>query len=270
MSELPKIRPTSDRKVRKYKTQQNCYGLLPGRDGSCPGATLGPGGCCWVKDGRKHEVCYVAGLMAIYKGVRPILEHNTKILKEADLQQKQQILEAEFQRFYDAEMKREKRTGEPAWLLYRLHWSGDFFDAEYAQAAAAAMKKFPMIKFWVYTRSMFAVPILADVSNLVVYISLDPVNMVEGLDTFYTWKKNAKHENVQICYLSPTPVNDFEAQWAMARGLTANPHLWEGEETPIMATCPVDVGRLPLEGGCATCQKCLGTRRGLPPIWFKP
>lgn len=266
---LPALRPTSDRKVRKYKTQQNCYGLLPGKSGSCPGATEGPGGCCHIKEGRKHEVCYVAGLMAIYKGVRPILEHNTRILKEADLQQKQQILEAEFQRFYDAEMKRAKRTGEPAWLLYRLHWSGDFFDMDYVEAAVAAMKKFPLIKFWVYTRSEFAVPSLATVPNLVTYISLDPVNMRKGLDAFYTWKKTAQFENVQICYLSPGPTNDFADQWALAKALTDIPELWD-DIPPMMATCPVDVGKLPLEGGCATCQKCLGTRRSLPPIWFKP
>lgn len=269
------LKATSDRKVRSAANQSNCFGLLPGHEGTCPGATVGPGGCSHIKEGRKSKVCYVDNLVKVYKGVYGVLAHNTFIMKNATKEERQAILEVEFQRYVDTETKRAAKAGEKPWMAYRLHWSGDFFDMAYAEAAAAAMLKFPQLKFWVYTRSfsdeqLNVVSTLAKVPNLALYLSLDPVNMVAGLDTYYTWLADPKgFDNVQICYLSPGKVNDFPEQWYAARAKTQKGDLWT--EKPIeLSTCPVDIGKLPLESGCFKCQKCLGLRRSLAPIWFCP
>lgn len=286
------IWPTSDRKVRKYKNQFNTYGLMPGLLETCPGATVGEGGCCQIKPGRKQPTCYVMGLLSAYKGVKNILWHNTQLLKQADKASKEALLVREFQRFINAETKRTQRTGEKPWLHYRLHWSGDFFDYDYAEAAALAMRKFPSIHFWTYTRSFFVLPMLQYVKNLTLYLSLDADNITTGLDRYYHFRTLFKPGNLQICYLSPTKENDFEQRWSKAKQCAPGRGCWDSKPMAL-ANCPVDLKQLPLEGGCATCQKCIGlcpkkdnlppkknecgrcqhcqlTQHHSRPIWFQP
>jgi hypothetical protein len=250
------IKPTSDRKTRRYPSQKNTFGLLPGRDGTCPGATLGAGGCCDIPVGRKLPVCYVFRNMSAYPGVRAVLAHNTALLRQATSEEQVKLLVAEFTRFQDAELKHATRNKTPPWLYYRLHWSGDFFDQQYAESMVQAIQQFPDTRFWTYTRSLWAVPILTRARNLSTYISLDAVNLKAGLDCYYTWMRAdrlAKHHNIEVCYMGKD--NDT--------GL-------------LLSECPVDSGKLALENGCANCTKCIGrpheTITGCPalkPILFK-
>lgn len=264
------LKPSGDRKVRSAKTQKNCYGLLHGPTGTCPQATVGEGGCSFIKPGAKNATCYVDGLTKVYKNINGVLKHNTDIMKSATLRNKQKILEAEFNRYEKAELASAKRANRQPWLNYRLHWAGDFFDAKYVKAAVRAMNNTPNLKFWTYTRSMFAVIPLSEVEHLSLYISLDIVNIGRGLDTYYKWKsEHNKHNNVQICYLSPSKKNDFASRWQSAYEAMGKPKYWD-KEPPRLSTCPADVNKIPLEGACATCQKCLGTRQKLLPIWFCP
>ena len=268
VTETASLKPSSDSKVQNRGGQKNSYGLLPGREGTCPGATQGENGCTWVK-GAVKKVCYVDGLMRGYPNITPVLTHNTEVLKNASRDEMERILTEEYRRFRDSELRYAARTGKEPWLAYRNHWSGDYFSEAYAQASANAMAKFPDLLFWGYTRSFFAVPILSRLPHVMTYISLDPVNMREGLDTYYRWQVDKKHDNVQVCYLSPTKNNDFEEWWHMARKQTKLKELWP--QTPMkLSPCPVDLKKLPTRHGCSACQKCLGLRQKLVPIWFCP
>ena len=263
---MEQIKPTSDRKVRFYKAQQNSFGLLPGSvesGGTCPGCTTGPGGCWYLAPGRKTHTCYVDGLMTAYKGVRAILAHNTQILKDASLGDMIEILDNEFTRFETAETARAARTGEQKYLRYRLHWSGDVFSRQYAAALRTAMTAHPDIQFWTYTRSFeYADSLLAN--NLTLYLSLDPRNIQEGIKAYLRnkWDNNPR---VQICYMSKT--HDFHTLKAYDSAYMDMKRSPTEASNIRMVPCPVDAGKMPLEGGCAKCRRCVYPGNGA--VWFK-
>lgn len=263
------LKPSHDRKVAFRPGQLNNFGLLPGRDGTCPGATQGPGGCSNIPAGRKLKVCYVYGLMHAYKGVAAVLAHNTFLMKNATQEEMHDLLCAEFARFDAAERRKE----EPH-FKYRFHWSGDFFSMDYATAAVRAMSSYPHIRFWTYTRNFqdgdAVVRKLVSAENLSLYLSLDPDNITRGLECFYAWKatrfRGHGRANLQICYMAKE--NDFAERYYAAKSGAANANLWD-EVAPLLSDCPVDTGKLALEQGCSKCQKCIGLRQRLIPIFFK-
>lgn len=228
------LKPSADRKVWAYKNQKNTYGLLPGPEGTCPGATLGPGGCRQAGPGRPS--CYVYKLMAIYKGVRNVLEHNTRLLTEADMSEKVRLLDDEIERF-----KRVARNAEVSADLYRLHWSGDIFDREYAEALRAMMLIHSDIRFWTYTRTFDVLDVFGDVPNFELYLSLDACNVDRGLEAYEQNNRDTLH----LCYM----------------GVDAP----EGVGDEGFLGCPVDAGNMALEGACQKCMLCLRKHN----IWFK-
>lgn len=256
MTEEICLKPSCDSKVRFRKTQKNTFGLLPGITGTCPKATVGPGGCSHIAKGRKIPTCYVFRLMSCYKGVKPVLSHNTHLIKTADHKTKVQLLKKEFQRFKTAELKQK----EPK-LHYRIHWSGDVYDMNYAKALSEAMNAFPDIEFWNYTRTFDVATYLADnTPNLVQYLSLDPVNFEEGLQVFLDWmKSDPPHSNLTICYMNKT--DDFNERLESLK----EKHPEWSNYSPRLMGCPVDEGIIPIEGGCGVCRMCLIGR----PVWFK-
>lgn len=266
--------PTCDRKTKFWKNQQNTYGLLPGLEGTCPCATTAEGGCWNIPEGRKLPECYVARTMSCYKGVYGVLEHNTQTLKRATEWEKVQILDAEFGRFRTKELRHlgaEAKSGDFS-PFYRLHWSGDIFDEEYARAIASAVQLNSDIRFWCYTRSFFAVPILCNIPNLILYLSLDPVNVVQGMMTFTEHKKPNNH--LQFCYMSKN--DDFKHKMERVHDVLRSENklrkacgypLKETVFNEALRTCPVDVGSLALEGGCAKCKQCISSPA--KPVWFK-
>lgn len=225
------IKPTCDRKTKGWKGQKNTYGLFPadGCNGTCPGATKGPGGCLNLSNGRYD--CYVFKIMRIYKGVENSLLNNTTVLRMADFNGKKDILRTEFNRFRTAELKRT----EPR-LFYRLHWSGDIFDREYAKALAAVIQEFPDIKFWGYTRSFEFAEELVDIPNLVMYLSIDAVNREAGL-----------------------------ALAARRPGKFALAYLAEVQPDKSYLPCPVDSKKMALEEACQKCKICISGHK----VWFK-
>ena len=274
------IKATCNRKTRAYDGQANTFGLLPGKMlwknqvmGTCPGATSGEGGCCHIKDGRKTPECYVFSTIGAYPGVYPVLRDNTKLLR--DCQNNLQITESlaeEFSRFRDNELKR-KAAGKTYSLNYRLHWSGDIFDDTYAIALCDAVELFPDINFWCYTRNMAAVPTLNNISNLKLYISLDPQNFDEGMSTYVENKEQSP--NLRLCYMSP--VNDFKerleaylpkfvGQNMLRKILGSKPKNERLLSFPI-ATCPADAGKSDSDGCCHRCTMCMGNNDRN--IWFK-
>jgi hypothetical protein len=217
--------------------------------------------------------------MKAYGGVEAVLRHNTDILKSASTAEKTAILVREFRRFRDTELRR----ADPS-LKYRIHWSGDVFDLSYAKALVSAMNCFPDILFWTYTRSFFSVSTLLLASNLKLYLSCDPDNLQTALRTYFNCLKHFPNDRLQLAWMHPE-ADAWDAAYASALDkekeqharygvladdwfIRTDPEAW-AETPPRLGTCPVDVGRLPLEGGCDTCQKCLGTRRPLMSIWFQ-
>lgn len=277
MNEL--LKPTSDRKTRFYNSQQNTFGLLPGLTdgGTCPGCTTTAGGCWCVKPGRKTHGCYVDNIMRVYPGVKNVLQNNTDLLRDnsESVAAMTTILDDEFTRFEIAEKKRSVRINNCVPIHYRLHWAGDIFNEKYAQALRNAILKHPNVQFWGYTRSFFAVPILTDISNLILYLSLDPVNILTGL-VVYDLNGGPTNPRLQLCYMNPT--NDFDtikpqydtlvdtlnkARITKGRKLLSSSWL----KNLTLQSCPVDTGKLKLENGCPTCKRCLTP--GTAPIWFK-
>lgn len=267
------IKPTGDRKTRFWPGQRNTYGLLPGlpaMGGTCPHATVGKGGCCHLAKGRKNPTCYVFNTMSCFKGVKPVLEQNTQLLQSLPIADQIRVLSDEFQRFYDCE----KRRAKPS-LHYRLHWSGDIYDAQYAMALVTAMNDFPQINFWCYTRSYPVAAHVADnTPNLNLYLSIDPDNTYQMLRTYFDWQAHQRHSNMQICYMSKE--NDFEAayeraywqhQVAITAATVSGKQLiqWP-KEAPQLRVCPVDAGKLALEEGCSKCMGCI--KKNPMPVWF--
>lgn len=60
---------------------------------------------------------------------------------------------------------------------FRWHSDGDVFSLSYARAIAATCEATPMVRHWIYTRTLSAVPILSGIANLSVYVSVDRDNI---------------------------------------------------------------------------------------------
>lgn len=257
------ITPTDDAKTRAYKGQQNTFGLLPGIKGSCPGATTGTGGCWHLKAGRKTHTCYVDNLMNFRPNIKGVLKRNFDLLRNATYIRMVDLLDQEFHRFWKSEERRAGRTGEPERLWYRIHWSGDFFSLRYARAMRAAIKLNPHINFWVYTRNFKVVPLLKDLPNLILYLSLDQCNAQKGLRVYHE-NGGPANPNLRFAYMSE--VNDFQVpaqKIAKSLDLTGKCAVWLKE---ALRVCPVDIGKLPKEQGCMTCGRCLSDQK--QPVWF--
>lgn len=256
------LKPSADRKTQARPSQKNTFGLLPGREsghGTCPDATTGKGGCCEVRPGRKLATCYVEPLMKAYPSVYAVLAHNTYLLRHATEDQQTTLLAKEFARFRKLEL-----TKPEPWLHYRLHWSGDVFSAQYARALRAAMAQFPDIGFWGYTRSFTSVPevleLLGELDNCQLYLSLDPDNMEAGHAAWFAHLERFPETRVRLAYMGRTSA-EYQEEFERARG----DRTWK---KPEMQLCPELQGRLPLQGACHACQKCLGTRRTPVSILF--
>ena len=240
---------SNDLKTRFYKAHKNTFGLLPGPEHTCPCATEGEGGC-WepAKAGSKLKTCYAQRLCVLRVNVRKSLEHNTIEIKSVT--DKKTTLQNMFSSFETSVVKwaiRNKKDPKD-YLYFRLHWSGDLFDAEYTRALAEAMDISPKITFWGYTRSFDFVPILAGVRNLVLYLSLDRQNIEKGLQCYNNnpWTR--------ISWLDVS--NDICKQ-----GYTKWP------ESVKLTACPADTNKIPKEGSCAHCKICLGPKK--THVWFK-
>jgi hypothetical protein len=172
-----------------------------------------------------------------YPNVKSSLQHNTDTLIDSNYDKKVTLFLEEFLRFYTTDKKR-ARVNQ---YLYRIHWSGDIPDLEYAEALKAAITQMPQVGFWGYTRSMFSVPVLAGIPNLTWYISADDNNSETALDTYDRYRH---YPNIELAYLAKN-----------------KPVL---AQTRLIA-CPVDTGKKKLENACQNCMLCMAGK----PIWFK-
>lgn len=226
------LKLTDNSKVKFKANHKNTFGLmygLPENGGTCPGATTGNGGCLYIRDGLKRETCYMAKITAIYKQVGVVLADNTASLQGKTIEEMTDVCRATIQEFI-------RKNGNEL-LYFRLHYSGDFFSVEYAQAWATVIKEFPDVKFWVYTRSFRedfnCVHALLGIPNLTLFLSCDPSNY-EAAFTLYDQLKDT-HNNLGLAWLGDNAPDKEHFRWV---------------------TCPEVSGKVKNTKDAGACSKC--------------
>lgn len=163
------LKASKDRKVAnvvnkagKQALIANAFGLPAGDKFSCGGMTA----VC-------ESICYANKLEVLFPAVRTLLMHNWDLLKDADYATTVTLLDEVICEFEAASDKR------GAVKVFRIHWDGDFFSANYTSAWIEVIRRHPDIQFWVYTReAAFAVMIhKASLPNVSLYFSADSANM---------------------------------------------------------------------------------------------
>lgn len=169
---MTKLLRSKDRKVAnlvtpngKQASMANTFGLPAGKAYSCPGATS----VC-------ESVCYAGKLEKLFPNVKKNLLHNWALLKDADHDTMEALLEEMIVEFETECVKRS------APKLFRIHWDGDFFNDTYTFAWKHVILNHPDIQFWVYTRVKSAALMLKDIDNLSLYFSADSENVKTAVD----------------------------------------------------------------------------------------
>ena len=225
-----KLKRSNDRKVANLVTKNgkqaaiaNTFGLPAGKNFSCPGATS----VC-------ESVCYAGKLEKLFKGVKANLLHNWDLLKDEDIQGMYTLLSEMIADFKADCIKKD------APMLFRIHWDGDFFNDDYANAWRMVIEEQPDIQFWVYTRVKSAALILKDIPNLSLYFSTDSENVKVGVDL----KINS---GVRLAYLA----KNFAIGQADMKEIMGKPG----------AKCPENNKQIPLisnaGSACVSCSLCV-------------
>ena len=229
------LRRSTDRKTTPSATPNgktpnvaNAFGLLAGRDFSCPGQTA----AC-------ESVCYAGKLERIFPAFGKVMAANWAAVKDAsysDLVSSLDAIVADF--ISDCDKRKCAR-------VFRIHHDGDFFSRRYAKAWAKVIRNNPSVTFWAYTRSFIpacnVVDILADVPNLTLYLSVDANNFAAAKVA------KANHQRVRIATLTDT----FDNGKAVMAEFGNKPG----------AECPELRGSIPListnGGACFSCGLCI-------------
>ena len=231
-----KLKRSMDRKVTnavskngKTPTIANTFGLPAGKNFSCPGATA----TC-------ETVCYAGKLERIYKGVKAVLLHNWELLKDADHDTMENLLQemiADFKK--DCEKK-------DAPKLFRIHWDGDFFNDTYTFAWKHVILNNPDVQFWAYTRVAAAAEMLKGIDNLSLYYSTDKDNKETATQL------NANH-GIKLAYLAET----FAIGQADMKAMIGK----------VGAKCPENKKAIPLissnGSACVSCGLCITNKSNI-------
>lgn len=228
LKNLKSLRLSDNRKTRFFKEHKNTFGIRAGRPvdgGTCPGSTVGEGGCMYRQKADGSPTCYAAKLRKIYPGYGKTEDHNTDLLMGADFDTKVEVIRNTLMKFL--------LNGGHQKQYFRLHMGGDFFNEEYTHAWAKVIAEWPLVRFWTYTRSMFAVEHLAHLDNLSLYLSCDPDNEEEVRRTWEAWKHRP---NVAIAWMG----NEIPAFL---------------EDRPVLP-CPEVKKQLKTKDGVGACSRC--------------
>jgi hypothetical protein len=217
---------------------KNSFGLPAGW--SCPGATT----FC--------EGCYALSSEKRYPGVRRLVDHNLAELQAAGtVEAMATLLDDMIQEFRKQADKHEARK------VFRIHWDGDFYSEDYAQAWAVVIARNPDVRFWAYTRSFTdevnVVPILAGLRNLTLYLSVDEYNQDVAV------RVALRYPQVLVAACDETQEDAAGILQAMDRGRAPK--------------CPENVRKIPLmlpldrrgtvsvgdqaQGACVACGLCI-------------
>jgi len=230
------LKRSMDRKVAnavspngKTATIANTFGLPAGKDYSCPGQTE----TC-------AKVCYAGKLEKVYKGVRDVLMHNWNLLKDADHDTMENLLQVMIDDFKkDCDKK-------DAPKLFRIHWDGDFFSKEYTFAWKHVILNNPDVKFWVYTRVAESANMLKDIDNLSLYYSTDKDNKEIAINL-------NKETGIKLAYLADT----FAIGQADMKEMIGK----------VGAKCPENKKAIPLisqaGSACVSCGLCIDNKANI-------
>ena len=124
---------------------------------SCPGANL----CLAKYDSKRKEVidgkgqkfrCFAASLESVFKGFEANNQWNFDLLREAKSEDA----------MYELIVQSILTLKDPG--IIRVHVSGDYFNAAYFRAWMRAAKKFSLVNFYSYTKS---IPVLNECAHLI-------------------------------------------------------------------------------------------------------
>ena len=170
----------------------------------------------------------------VFPGVKKNLLHNWELVKDADHDTIEALLEEMIADFKADCVKRE------APMLFRIHWDGDFFNDTYTFAWKHVILNHPEIQFWVYTRVASAALMLKGIDNLSLYFSADSENVKTAIDL----KINS---GVRMAYLAKT----FAIGQADVKEMIGRP----------AAKCPENNKQIPListkGSACVSCSLCV-------------
>jgi len=213
----------------KTATIANTFGLPAGKDFSCPNQTP----TC-------AKVCYAGKLEKVYKGVRDTLLHNWNLLKDADHDTMENLLQ---DMINDFKVDCDKRNAPK---LFRIHWDGDFFSKEYTFAWKHVILNNPDVKFWVYTRVPLAADMLKDMENLSLYFSTDADNKDIAINL-------NKDKGIKLAYLADT----FAIGQEDLKTMIGKPG----------AKCPENKKAIPLidkdGSACVKCSLCIDNKANI-------
>jgi hypothetical protein len=211
-------------KRRWIPTVPNSFGL-PAKI-TCPGHTE------FCND------CYAINVENM-SGVEKLLRDNYDLLRTANNVESKSALLSEMVDRYEREADRIGVTEKDK--IFRIHWDGDFFSEDYADAWAMTITEFPNVKFWTYTRSFVdplnIVPNLDGLANLTLYLSTDEYNV----DVAHEIVSEFPSVKLALCAI------DYKTGRELARGRRS-------------AICPENIGRMALmdegRGACVDCRWC--------------
>lgn len=204
--------------------------------------------------------CYGKKAEAYLPSVRQLLARNTDVLRSASTSERVEVYRRAVLDFLD-EARRWVSIGAiaPRDLIYRHRWDGDVLDASDAWAIRKTAAEFPEVAFWLYTRTLTAVPLLLGVPNLAVYVSTDT--------------ENADRVRALVERFGPL-VNVAACASTQAEARAVWDTVTAGAERRRLLACPENIGRLPLvgalddprrapsagefgRGACASCRICI-------------
>ena len=212
---------TNNSKVRFYNQHSNTFSLRQG--------TIEDGGTCACATESCLKVCYDKNLRKLYKNYDSVEEHNTALVFGKKTNEMYEVIKNTILKW--------RLNGGMKKPYFRIHTGGDFFNTNYAKAWSQVIKENIDINFWVYTRSLFAVPVLASCENLTLMLSCDNDNKLNVLETYKGYKN---FPNVAIAWMGegfPAEIDD-------------RPHL----------DCPEVTGKIKKlndMGACARCRACV-------------
>jgi hypothetical protein len=229
------LQRSSDRKTTNSATAganvriRNAFGLLSGRDYSCPAQTT----VC-------EKVCYAGRREKQYPNVYSVMLRNFEFCRDNDTDT---VTNAIDQLIKDFIRECDKHDAPK---LFRIHHDGDFFSRDYATAWVNVIKANPSVTFWAYTRSFTpicnVVDLLSDLPNLTLYLSVDSDNETYASDVLMTFP------SVRVATLADTADKASDLMLSVGRVRKGG-------------ACPEVLGRIPLitpaGGACVSCGLCV-------------
>lgn len=235
-----------DRKVGPRGYWQDPWRNKPGRWIPSVGAAFGlPSGVSCPGRTSFCDSCYGAR-SENSPGVAPLLAHNLQLLTEAATVENMAALLDDLVDTYTVEADNADVDDDDR--MFRIHWDGDFYSTDYAEAWCRTIEDHPDVRFWAYTRSFRApvdvVEILVDLPNLALYLSVDTDNHAAAQLQLDRWPR-------------------LRAAWCAVDYKTG--HRMSVLRHQKAIPCPENAGRMPLmadgRGACLDCRLCPDGRR---------